>query len=168
MKLDTIKIYEKMTVRERAGEAFKYLGLQDSKEMDKIASTIPKYTYRLMDGKFRAKLDILFHTACHWAFLYWQNYSMVMSAMYLQEVGREIPRNSYYWRQRVIALQLALEHVSCSHGLDAETVYRMAQVTPESFDDDILDLLDKTGKGYLKEKEQELIDMIDEWSKPKN
>ncbi len=150
-----------MSIKERAELAFKQLGTQNEVELDRILATVPKYNYRLADGEYRGRVDILFHAAMHWAFLYWQNYAKLMSVKFLEAIDYELPNKPFSWSQRIIALHITLERLSNSHGFDADTVYAIAEVSPETYPDDIIKILNNKSKEFMQNTEQDLIEMIE-------
>ena len=164
MKLNESKLYEQMTMKDRAELAFKCMKTQDEETMDKILLTVPKYLYKLHDVEYRIRLEYLFHTATMWAQEYWKNAARFASALYLEAKDNETSEllSSRILNRRIIVLHIILDELSESHGLDKGTVYAIANTTPESYPRDLLDIPkdNKMKLFYIKTK-ADFIDVLE-------
>jgi len=149
MRTDITKIYEKMTIRERAEHCFKLCADKDETEMDKVAATVPRYAYNMRDADFIQHFENMMDAAMYWAVLYWKNYAMEVSSILLQQTGRDTMQYGVmYWNQRVTALWLALDTLSDSYGLNPDTVHAIANIKPETH---TMDELDEQGEAFYRE-----------------
>lgn len=149
MRSDMTKVYEKMTIRERAEYCFKLCATEDGTEMDKVAATVPKYAYNMRDADFIQHFENMMVATMYWAVLYWRNYAMEVSSILLQQTGRDMMQYGVmYWNQRVTALRLALDTLSNSHGLNPDTVHAIANTKPETH---TMDELDEQGEAFYRE-----------------
>ena len=164
MKLNESKLYEQMTLKDRAELAFKCLKHQDEETMDKILLTVPKYLYKLYDAEYRVRLDHLYHTAIMWAFEYWKNASGFGAALYLetQQDEKQEDLSPRVFKQRMVALHIILDELSESHGLDKETVYAIANVVAEDYPRDLIDIpQDKKMRLFYEKTKADFVDVLE-------
>ncbi len=67
MKINTPKIYEQMSLRERAQIAFKCFATQDEKAMDAIKSTVERKHYTAFDLEYSESMQGLYDAAFYGA-----------------------------------------------------------------------------------------------------
>ena len=171
MKLNESKLYEQMTLKDRAELAFKCLKHQDEETMDKILLTVPKYLYKLHDAEYRVRLDHLYHTAVMWGFEYWKNASGFGAALYLEAQQNE--KQEYLsprvFKQRMVALHIILDELSESHGLDKETVYVIANTVAEDYPRDLIDVpKDKKMKLFYTKTKADFVDVLEMFERKQN
>lgn len=164
MKLNESKLYEQMSLKDRAELAFKCLKHHDEETMDKILLTVPKYLYKLHDAEYRVRVDHLYHTAMMWAFEYWKNRAGFGEALYLETQQDETPEvlSSTVFKQRMVAIHIILDELSESHGLDKDTVYAIANTVAEDYPRNLIDVPNgKNMKLYYEKTKADFIEIIE-------
>ena len=152
MKINTPKIYEQMSLRERAQLVFKCLSTQDEKTMDAIRSTVDRKHYTAYDIEYSESIQGLYDAAILWGFKYHQVTSQYYAYLYLweQEDRREKEMSDSLKsildgfglsRKKLQVLFYLLDELAEKHGFDKKTVLPIAEIGdsqeckyPESFD----------------------------------
>lgn len=138
-KNDVTKLYEKMTVKERAKMAFESLCYGDTESAKKIAISVPRYTYRMADYEFKNPLDGYFQVAHIWSSEYWKSYAKMVAIIGLQASklsqnvdyqddieNEELDRLHSLWEHRLFALGVILKALEKSHNISIETLPQFA------------------------------------------
>jgi hypothetical protein len=136
MKTDRVtKMYDKLTNKERAVLAFRYMLDMNETEIERIEATVPHHTYRGMDLEYQSWRHVLVSLAFMWAIEYWQFYVRKVAAIAaaLRIAGRGEPEEEEarfdmvaHWSARLVALDRALDAVCEEHGFDAECIRKLA------------------------------------------
>lgn len=141
MKIDKSKLYSGMTLEERAILAFKFIVTNDTAGSDAILATIPKQTYIMNDPAFSITTQGLYYAAILWGFEYQKEQGLNTSYLgmlgvidhntkdpELQQARIEAGIKYRHSCDRLGILFNLLDELELSHGLDAKTVYGLAEV----------------------------------------
>jgi len=152
MKINSSKIYEQMSLRERAQMAFKYM-LNDNQKFSEILATIPRKTYVGNDLGFSMRSTGLYQTAILWGFEYQKQQGLnttflgLLSAIdentkdsELKQLRNESQIKFLHSRDKLEILFSLLNELDESHGLDSKSVYAIAEVRWIAVGSSILDI----------------------------
>lgn len=145
----SIALYDHLTAKEKAAVA---LGIMDAEELDVIASTVERKTYRQLDASFLDWGDYAFKISTVLGLEYWQakanEYSFkhaIRGAALVADVERESEEMAKHERElmasviaaipqaqanQAAALE-ALQTLSTEHGFAYEDCLRLAGIKPE-------------------------------------
>src|SRR5574338_509983 len=140
MKQDRIaKLYERLTNKERAALAFRYMTDINELELERVAAAVPMKTYQCPDMEYQRWLDGFACMAALWAIEHWQTFSRKLAALGAMHImiARKEPEKAQAmieahekWESRLLALDRALLAICEEHGLDPDAVRRMAGADP--------------------------------------
>ena len=136
MRTDRVtKMYDNLTNKERAALAFHYMTDMNETELARIEATVPRHAYRCVDLEYQSWLASFVHVACVWAIEYWQTKVRKVAAtgagLHLAGRGEYEKADAWFdesnvWDSRLTALDRALEAMCEEHGVDADSVRRLA------------------------------------------
>jgi len=142
MKIDKSKLYADMSLKDRASIAFKLTAKNDDLAINELLSTIPKKTIIMNAPAFSLRSTGLYHTAIVWGFEYQKlqgSYLLAMGMIAMPETEDERLNKMIYGshilfthiRDKLTILFSLLDELDKSHGLDAKSVYTIAEVSSE-------------------------------------
>lgn len=166
MKFDTAKLYEEMSLSERAMLAFKSDDLETEK---KITRTVPMLNYTMYAADYVDRLEYLEDAADFWVANYWRCTSMVNLYRWMNSDGllacslngvepdsdEKVLLACFEWNQRTLAMHKVLERIQ-DH-IDIDTVYRLAHVSVETVSDT---KLSRAGWLHVDELEEKLLRIL--------
>ncbi len=140
MRQDRIsKMYEGLSNKELAILSFQYMTDMNELESERVAGAVPVKSYICRDVEYRRWLDGLFNMSAQFAIEHWRtNYRNLASTMSLRfafeanDIDKVISMLEVHsiCETRLLALDHALEAVCNEHGIDANSVRRLAGVEP--------------------------------------
>lgn len=129
-----MKLYEGLPYPKRAALALHYACQQDGEEMNRIHSTVPRHTYRMLDAEYQDWADGLFNMAVMWGLQWWQAQARLMAATgYILAMNdtdtaetvhanmAELSDSAHSAQVRLASLRAALEDVCSACGLEVQT-----------------------------------------------
>lgn len=127
------KMYEKLTNKERAVLAFRYLSDANELELKRVEGSVPIKTYDCPDVEYQFWFDGFFNMAALWSIEHWKVYSRSLTALValhlmdnqLDKVKSMLDAHAI-WESRLLALDCALLSVCEEHGIDPDAVRRLA------------------------------------------
>lgn len=140
-QVDKSKLYVGMSLQERAKLAFKFTASNDEAGLDNILATIPKKTHVMNDPSFSMRSTSLYHTAVLWGFEYQKQQGLSATFLGMLALIDENTKDFKLKRRRNESLTKLLQtkdnleilfsllnELDKSHGLDAHSVYGIAEV----------------------------------------
>ena len=143
MPVDRIaRLYEGLTLKERAVLAFSHLTELNVQEVDRILATVPRKVYRMLDDEHTRWADglrsmALFFGMEHWRF---QTRSLAASGFLMHmynkpDVSEEEDERVGVcfdawgvWETRLMTMDVALEAVCAKHKVDAAAIRRYCDI----------------------------------------
>jgi hypothetical protein len=143
MPVDRIaKLYEGLTLKERAILAFSYLSELNSQEADRILATVPRKLYRMVDADHIRWVEGLRRMAMMFGMEHWRFQAKAFAAssflmhMYNKpDVSEEEDERIGIcfkawgvWETRLLTMDAALEAVCSKHNVNAAAVRRCCDI----------------------------------------
>jgi len=140
MKSDRItKMYEGLSNKELALLSFQYLSEMNELECERVAGAVPVKSYICREVEYRQWLDGFFNLSAQFGIEHWRtkyrNLASTMALRFALEANDIDKINSMLdahslCETRLLALDHALVAVCDEHGIDANSVRRLAGVEP--------------------------------------
>lgn len=135
-KADISKLYEHMTLADRASLTFEALIIEDTDSANKICDSVPRYTYKAVDTGYTKPLHSIFEIIFMWTVVYWKTDCKMMAAMGAElafkdndeEKSKKSLEIYHHWHGQLIAHELLLPELEQLLGVSVESILKFADV----------------------------------------
>ena len=121
MKINTEKLYGKMTSKELACLAFSHIARTDEVALKEVITHVPKYTYRIPDMGYQHHLDRIAITVMYWGMMFWKQ-SAVLGYAYIPELNKNREDDFPIHIRKLKAYVLAMRRLCDAYGISFEAV----------------------------------------------